>query len=216
MSRGQVVRNEFFSLVATTCLVSCGCSRSEDARLAEVQAELQAAKAQLQAAQAEAEQARLDFARAKKMTPKPQEPGNAPSSDRPGDPAQIVQSWTFPGAEEGRPLWAFKSTTMSPYTVDYSTEKPFDEVWNHYAAKCGAEHRYQKYTQQRYAAADKEGSYAIFSAPSQLVNNRMIGDDWACFTRMTPAYEISILIRRLFNEDGEVRGTSIVLVCVLR
>jgi len=183
-----------------------GCSRAAEERAAQSESLAHVARAEAEALRAELDALRSTVAKRGPVDTQP--------VARKISPFPLLESWGYPGAEDGDSMCALPE--MNPAVAQTLTTDAYEKVWNFYAAKCGCPAKFDARSEQRFAKADADGAYAVVSELGQVVEDRPLRDEHAQFTRVMPGYVMTIHLRQRWRDDGEFVGTQIWHVCTLR
>src|SRR5262245_48024887 len=121
------------------------------------------------------------------------------------DVEKIIEAWTFPGAnalKEWHNIYPH-AKQLSPYITSRKTDKPFKEVWQFYAKKCGSDAEYEKHGGG--GGQDQDGFHSILGRWGED------GAERACFVRVVTGYAVTVLITK--KKDG---GTEMEIICIVR
>jgi hypothetical protein len=121
------------------------------------------------------------------------------------DAEKIIEDWIFPGATKEQ-TWSnlYPSPKhLNPYVARRSTAKPYREVWDFYAKKCGSDANYEK--NEAGGGHNDTGSYTYFTRPQSPD-----GAEQACFIRVAKGHAVTALITK---KKG---GADIEIICIAR
>lgn len=169
-----------------------------------------ASRAEVQAAQAEAESAMQHATETQqRLAAAQKELDEARQQAKPSgrSPQEVLAAWRIPDSTEPQDSFPSAERT-SPYVQVFSSAKPFGEIWEFYARKCGLPEdlngipgKYQEGTRQTFGHVTDAGAMLIVTEPG---GNPRTGrkDTTAHFTFQGTDHAVTVLLHaRKIRQD---------------